>query len=239
MRGVAAIVGLLVLAVLAQIGLLRQRPTGNPALAESAFAAFGGLRSIASEVVWFRADRLQDEGRYVELAQLAQALTLSDPHTPEVWSYAAWNLAYNISVMMTTPEDRWRWVSSAIRLLRDSGLKYNPESSDIHRELAMIFEMKIAIDIDSAAASYRRYWRQIVEDVASRNAWSELRMDPERMADMERRYGVTDRGDAAYSALYWALEGLRCPEEHSHPYLHEVVRQCVALYRKSHGDGNG
>ena len=66
-------------------------------------------------------DRLQDEGRYVELAQLATVLTRMEPHTPEVWSHAAWNLAYNVSVMMPTPADRWRWVEAGIRLLRDCG----------------------------------------------------------------------------------------------------------------------
>ena len=70
-------------------------------------AALGGVRSIAAEVVWFRADRLQEEGRYVELAQLAETLAFLEPHTPEVWSYAAWNLAYNVSAMMPTAADRF------------------------------------------------------------------------------------------------------------------------------------
>ena len=63
------------LSVTGQVALRRARPPSAPALAEGAFAALGGLRSIAAEVVWFRMDRLQDEGRYVELAQLATVLT--------------------------------------------------------------------------------------------------------------------------------------------------------------------
>ena len=47
-------------------------------------AGLGGFRSIVAEVVWFRADRLQDEGRYAELAQLSTWLTYLEPHTPEV-----------------------------------------------------------------------------------------------------------------------------------------------------------
>ena len=83
-RKIAITVVLLALGVAAQVGLAKARPATGPAVAESAFAAFGGFRSIAAEIVWFRADRLQDEGKYVELAQLAHALTLSEPHTPEV-----------------------------------------------------------------------------------------------------------------------------------------------------------
>ena len=92
------------LSVGGQFLLREKRLASSPALAESAFAALGGLRAIASEIIWFRADRLQEEGRYVELAQLASMLTAMEPRTPEVWSYAAWNLAYNVSVMMPTPE---------------------------------------------------------------------------------------------------------------------------------------
>ena len=93
--GAVALAALLLgLAAAGQFLLRARRPDSAPALTEGALAALGGLRSIAAEVVWFRADRLQDEGRYVELAQLAHTLTFLEPHTPEVWSYAAWNLAY-------------------------------------------------------------------------------------------------------------------------------------------------
>lgn len=221
-------------AVAAQVGVAKMRPATGPAAVESAFAAFGGLRSIASEVVWFRADRLQDEGRYVELAQLARALTLSEPHTPEVWSYAAWNLAYNVSVMMNTEADRWRWVKSALTLLRDEGLEYNPKSAELYRELAMLFEFKLGLDIDEAAGYYRAEWKRIVEDVAGRNAWGELRMNPEKMRAFESASGLTDRADPLYSAIYWALEGLPFADRRTRPFLNEIIRQSMVIYAKRH-----
>jgi len=222
--------------VAAQVGLAKMRPATGPATAESAFAAFGGLRSIASELVWFRADRLQDEGRYVELAQLARALTLSEPHTPEVWSYAAWNLAYNVSVMMPTAADRWRWVKSALTLLRDEGLKYNPKSAELYKELAMLFEFKLGLDIDDAAGHYRQAWREIVADVARRNAWEELGMDLAKMERMEKATRMSDRGDPLYSAVYWAAEGRPYADRRLAPFLNEIMRQCLALYAKRHKD---
>ena len=220
---------LLAVGALCQWRLMAHRPAGALATAESAFAALGGLRSIAAEAVWFRADRLQEEGRYVELAQLAHALTLSEPHTPEVWSYAAWNLAYNVSVMMPTDEDRWRWVYAAIRLLRDEGLRYNPRSAEIHRELAMLFELKLGLDTDSAAATYRRHWREIVTDVAARGAWGELGMELPEMAAVERLYGVTDRASPLYSAIYWAHRGLAFPDARMSPFLKDVIVQSQAI----------
>ena len=91
-------------------------PPPSPA-AELILAGLGGFRGLAAEVIWFRADRLWDEGRYGELAQLASWLTFLEPHTPEIWDYASWNLAYNVSVVMPTPADRWRWVKAGLCLL--------------------------------------------------------------------------------------------------------------------------
>ncbi len=229
---------LLAIAVCAQIGLHCNRPVRIPAMAESAFAAFGGLRSIAAEVTWFRVDRLQEEGRYVELAQLAHALTLAEPHVPEVWSYAAWNLAYNVSVMMATDEDRWRWVFAALRLLRDNGLRYNPDSVELHRELAWMFELKIGADLDSAAPTYRRKWREIVADAQTRGAWHELAMVPEEMDEIGRRLGMADRGDPQFSAAYWAIQGLRHAKQRGdRSFLLQVVRQAKTIYDRTHGSG--
>ena len=222
--GGLAVAALLACAAVGQILLRAKRPDSAPALAEGALAALGGLRSLAAEVVWFRADRLQEEGRYVELAQLASALAFLEPHTPEVWSYAAWNLAYNISVMMPDAESRWRWVEAAIRLLRDEGLRLNPRSTELLRELAWLFELKIGTDLDSAASAYRTFWRAKVEDVRRRNAWEELGMDPRAMARVEQMTGFDDWGDPFLSAIYWGVRG----------DLHEIVRQSVRLYMKNH-----
>lgn len=225
-RGAKAtcLAALAALAVGGQFLLASRRPSKTPAVASGVFAALGGLRSIAAEILWFRADRLQDEGRYVEMAQLASALAFMEPHTPEIWSYAAWNLAYNISVMMPTHEDRWRWVEAAIRLLRDEGLEYNPDSRELHRELAWMFELKIGANLDDAAPTYREKWKAIVEDVRARGAWNELKMDEAEMRHIERITGFSDWTDPQLSAIYWGMRG-KCAD---------IVSQASAIYRKRH-----
>lgn len=229
----AASVLLLALSAGGQFVLRDNRAASAPALAQSAFAALGGLRSVVSEIVWFRADRLREEGRYVELAQLASVLVLMEPHTPEVWSYSAWNMAYNISIMMTAHEDRWRWVHAAIRLLRDKGLKYNPREAELYRELAWMFEIKIGADIDSAAPVYREKWAAIVRDVASRGAWDELGMDPMHMLQIERKTGFDDWTNPQLSAIYWADKGLRYAKDGNRSFLTGIIRQAIALYGRT------
>ena len=226
---------LALLSVGLQFALRAARPASAPAMTEGALAAFGGMRSIVAEVVWFRADRLQDEGRYVELAQLASTLSYLEPHTPEVWSYAAWNLAYNISIMMPTYEDRWRWVNAAIVLLRDKGLVINPTESELYRELAWLFELKLGTNLDMASSVYRAKWREIVEDVARRNAWEELRMDRRVMDEVTKAYRLSDVADPMYSAVYWAHIGrVVSKKKEDLAFLNEIIRQSCAIYRRSH-----
>jgi hypothetical protein len=226
---------LAILSVCLQFALRAARPASAPAMTEGALAAFGGLRSIVAEVVWFRADRLQDEGRYVELAQLASTLSYLEPHTPEVWSYAAWNLAYNISIMMPTYEDRWRWVYAAICLVRDKGLVLNPTESELYRELAWLFELKLGTNLDVAAPVYREKWREMVEDVARRSAWEELRMDRRVMDEVAKSYGMSDIADPMFSAVYWAHIGrVVSKKKEDLAFLNEIIRQSRAIYRRSH-----
>ena len=226
---------LAILSVCLQFALRAARPASAPAMTEGALAAFGGLRSIVAEVVWFRADRLQDEGRYVELAQLASTLSYLEPHTPEVWSYAAWNLAYNISIMMPTYEDRWRWVYAAICLVRDKGLVLNPTESELYRELAWLFELKLGTNLDVAAPVYREKWREMVEDVARRSAWEELRMDGRVMDEVAKSYGMSDIADPMFSAVYWAHIGrVVSKKKEDLAFLNEIIRQSRAIYRRSH-----
>lgn len=229
-----ALIASLALSVVGQFILSAKRPDNAPMLAEGTFAALGAFRSLAAEAVWFRADRLQEEGRYVELAQLASTLAFLEPHTPDVWSYAAWNLAYNISIMMPTDEDRWRWVSAAIKLLRDEGLRLNPSSPELCRELAWLFQLKIGGRLDSASPLYREKWKAIVENVSSRDAWEELAMEPSRMQETEKRLGMkADWTNPFASSLYWALEGLPGATGNDKAFLSEIVRQSIILYKKT------
>jgi len=202
--------------------------------AEMIVAGLGGFRGVVSEVVWFRADRLQDEGRYGELAQLATWLTYLEPHTPEVWAYMAWNLAYNVSVMMPTPADRWRWVEAGMRLLRDDGLTFNPDNPELYRELAWLFLLKLGGGMDSAADYYKAEWRREIEKAQAKNDWSNLKMDPAKMAEVDIAYGQQDWTNPYASALYWGREGLSVAVKPEHRReLRQIVYQTLMMETRS------
>ena len=189
----------------------------------------GGFRGIAAEVIWFRAERLQDTGRFVELAQLASLLTRLEPHTPEVWAHASWNLAYNISVQMPSYEDRWRWVDAGMRLLRDDGLRLNPEDPSLHRELAWMFLAKIGGPIDDAHELYAAKWRDEMKAAMDSGDYSSVKMDPELMRETEAEFGKLDWTDPESSALYWARKGLPGAKGEQRVALRRVAYQSLMM----------
>lgn len=237
-----AILAAFALGLQGQFLLSERRPVKTSQITDSAIAALGGLRALGAEVVWFRAGRLQRDGRYVELAQLSSTLTDLDPYDPEVWQYASWNLAYNVAVMMPTYADRWRWVEAGISLLRDKGLSVNPTEAGIYRELAWLFELKMGTNLDPAHDFYRAKWRETVSkiharaeaDPASAKAiWAEIGMNPEKMAEIARREGVQDWTEPLASAIYWASCGLaHAEDETERTFLEGIIKQSKNLLVK-------
>jgi hypothetical protein len=85
-------------------------------------------------------------------------ITKLQPRFPRVWAFHAWNLAYNISVETQTPEERYQWVLSGVRLLRDEAIPANPTDIMLHKELAWIMLHKIGGYTDDANRFYKREW---------------------------------------------------------------------------------
>ena len=109
-----------------------------PPLVVFTTVALGGFRGLLADFLWLRVSYLQDEGRYVELVQLSDWITKMEPQCTEIWAFHAWNMAYNVSVMMPNDEDRWRWVRNGLQLLRDEGIQYNPGDPQLYWELGGI-----------------------------------------------------------------------------------------------------
>ena len=117
--------------------------------------ALGGFRGLISNFLWMRASDLQQDDKFFEAAQLADWITKLEPTFAAVWVFQGWNMAYNISVKFKDFPDRWRWVERGIELLRDEGLRYNPNSVDIYRELAWFFQHKLGANLDDAYMYYK------------------------------------------------------------------------------------
>src|SRR6478672_6523071 len=149
-----------------RLGITRVEPLKNaPPVLAFTTVALGGFRGLISNALWMRATDLQDEDKFFEMAQLADWITKLEPHFVQVWLVQAWNMAYNISVKFKDYSDRWRWVSRGIELLRDEGLKYNPNETLIYRELAWFFQHKIGQNLDDANVYYKQQWANEMAEV--------------------------------------------------------------------------
>lgn len=182
--------------------LTQAPPTQNmpPAVAFTT-VALGGFRGILADILWMRAGTLQDEGRYFELVQLSDWISKLQPRSPPIWAYHAWNMAYNLSALMPTPEEKWRWVRNGLVLLRDEALVYNPGSARLHQELAWMFLHKLGADSDPAAAFYRQQW-------AAEAGAGRAPLDPALVQRIEAELAPLDWRTPQAHAIYWATAGL-------------------------------
>ncbi len=148
-----------------EAGLTVAAPLENaPPVLVLAINALGAFRGIIIDLLWIRAMDLKQEGQYFELAQIYDWIGTLEPRLPSIWVHNAWNMAYNISVGLPSPRDRWLWVSGGIEMLKKRGLRYNPDSALIAREIGSIYQHKIGGLTDDHHLYYKvRLAREVEE----------------------------------------------------------------------------
>jgi hypothetical protein len=214
-----------------RLGLTRVEPLENaPPVLAFTTVALGGFRGLISNALWIRANELQDQDKFFEMAQLADWITKLEPHFVHVWLVQAWNMAYNISVKFKDYPDRWRWVKKGTELLRDQGLRYNPNETLIYRELAWFFQHKMGQNLDDANMFYKQQWANEMaqvfgkkkpnldelidpktddEKARARLLRETYKMDPEFMRKVDQEHGPLEWRLPESHAIYWAAMGLK------------------------------
>ena len=203
--------------------------------------ALGGFRGLISNFLWMRANDLQQDDKFFEAAQLASWITDLEPHFSQVWVFQGWNMAYNISVKFKENgpgdySDRWRWVSRGIELMRDEGLKYNPNDVLIFRELAWQFQHKMGANLDDANMFYKMQWADEMAGFFGENGtnyqslisatpgtldWTnasvlrgKFKLEPAFIKFVDEKYGPLDWRLPEAHAIYWGAKGLDQAEKH-------------------------
>ena len=122
--------------------------TTEPAVSPSDFGGLvvlSGFRPIAVDLLWMRAEELARERRYYELLSLYNLITTIDPHFEAAWAYNSFNLAFRLSVLEDTPEQRWRWIREGL-LYAIKGARKNPDSDQAAFAVAWIFYYSVPQD---------------------------------------------------------------------------------------------
>jgi hypothetical protein len=136
-------------------GILPAERTGGEAVA----AALGGFRGLAADFLWLRALQMQEDGRYDEILLICRMILDLQPRFAGVWSFLAWNQAYNLAFEANTPAERWRWVRSGLDLLEKEGIVRNPHTYVLFWELGFAYFFRVSARSHDPA--YRYYHEQL------------------------------------------------------------------------------
>ena len=241
------------------LGLPRAAVLENaPPMLAFTTVALGGFRGLISNFLWIRANDLQQDDKFFEAAQLADWITKLEPTYAQVWIFQAWNMAFNISVKFkdNAPgdySDRWRWVENGVRLLRDEGLRYNPNNVDIFRELAGLFQFKIGGNLDDGNIYYKEQWAgemknffgpngtnfdQLLnppDEAARTNAVllrEKYKLDAQFAKAVNEQYGPLDWRLPEPHAIYWAALGLAEAEKHPDKFkIDDLIKLRRTIYQ--------
>lgn len=167
----------------------------------------GGFRGIISEILWLRATRLQEQGRYFEIIQLTDWINALDPKAADAWAFNAWNLAYNISAMIPDHNSRQKWVEAGISLMRDKAIPADPTTPSLYRELGWLYQNKIGSPDDPAHITYKLALAREVEAI-QKGELDTPKLDKTTVDEIEKRFGKIDWRLPQAHAIYWAWKGL-------------------------------
>lgn len=235
------------------LGLTRTAVISNaPPILAFTTVALGGFRGLIANALWIRTTELQEDGKYFEAVQLADWITKLQPHMTQVWVNQAWNMAYNISVKFPEPEERWRWVQRGIELIRDEGLRYNPNQVLMYRELGWLFQHKMGANLDDAHWLYKTRWAAMMEEVIPggylnagdlkqpsnpaaverlRRLRERYKLEPDWMLGVDERYGPLDWRLPEAHVIYWATLGIKySPSQDQVPLRREIFQPMLATF---------
>ena len=141
--------------------------------------AIGAMRGLIVDYLWIKVNLMKQQGLYYEVMADADLITKLQPRFAPVWTFHGHNMAYNISVATNTPEERWEWVNAGIRLVRDEGLRANPNDLILHKDLAFWHAHKLDGVSDDAHLYYKlefaRLWHALLGEPPvgeeERTAW--------------------------------------------------------------------
>src|SRR4051812_40995971 len=95
----------------------------------------GGFRGLACDLLWIRADESKEHGRYYESLALYRTITRIQPRFEQVWTYLAWDMAYNIGHEVEDEDSKWTWMMAGLDAATRGCLR-NPQSERLLRHLA-------------------------------------------------------------------------------------------------------
>jgi hypothetical protein len=158
--------------------LVRQDPESEKTLGSLAVTfprlTLGGLRGIASTVLWIQAEEDKNDRKWVDLETKYDLIGALQPYFASVYVYHAWNQAYNLSAQWQEQETKYKWVLDGIAYL-DKGEEFNPGNPDIIYEESRLYCDKLGLAAERLM--YRAHWRNDISRLHELNGKPETKDD--------------------------------------------------------------
>jgi hypothetical protein len=129
----------IVIAIALLVAALLPSPD-RPASADTAEVArqtglrvLGATRGYATTALWLRAGDAYRRGDFYETLAAYQLIAELQPRNPAVYSYLAWNQAYNISAPFAEHDQRLQWVLRGLQTLHE-GQKRMPDEPSLRMD---------------------------------------------------------------------------------------------------------
>lgn len=117
-----------------------------------------GLRGIAVNVLWEKANHYKKVEDWTNLTATLEQLAKLQPNFITFWKFQAWNLTYNVSVEFDDFKDRYYYVRRGIEFLKE-GERYNVGHPQLLWDLGWFIGQKIG-----RADEHKQYRKLFKED---------------------------------------------------------------------------
>ncbi len=115
-----------------------------------------GLRGIAANILWTKANRYKMTESWDRLSATLNQIARLQPNYSSVWEFQAWNLSYNVSAEFDDYRHRYHWVKKGIDFLVE-GTRYNQRSPRVFWNVGWSVGHKIGISDERK--QFRRMFR--------------------------------------------------------------------------------
>lgn len=116
--------------------------------------ALGGLRGVAADLLYLKADEFWQEKKWKEMLPLYRAITVLQPHYVDFWSNAGFHLAWNLSFASETQQEKEKYMREGIEFFKE-GIIYNPDVYKLYFDIAFTYDHKLK-NYDQAINWYRK-----------------------------------------------------------------------------------
>jgi hypothetical protein len=202
--------------------LVREDPDSEKRLATLGVTiprlTFGGMRGIASTVLWMEAEDDKNNRKWFDLETKYDQIGALQPYFSSVYIFHSWNQAYNLSAQWQEEDIKYKWVLDGLSYLY-KGEDFNPGNPDIYMEEALLYSLKLG----SAAERvfYSQHWRN---DQTRLHEIDKIRKDggvvgtDDAAVSLQHVYDIINRRDSRDHSNYFHIDLLPNPDAPTGPY---------------------